>query len=327
MPSSKPPRVSPAGWAFLLALLAGCAGPVPLPAGAPAAEHAAGEARRLAPGVYMVRGTGGEPGADNRGRTGNAGFIVGETGVLVIDTGVSFRHGEALLAEVARVTPLPVRLVLVTHTRQEFLFGAAAFRARGIPVKMHRRAAQLMAARCDTCLKTLQRVLGDDEMRGTSMFTPDGVFDEGHRIDLIGRPVQVLYEGHSSGPGDIAVFDLRSGVLFAGGLLDQGYIPDVQDGDLPTWTAALARWQALPLRRVVPGHGPASSPALVGDVARYLAQLQGRAAELLAQGTALSEVADRTELPDFRGWDQYDTIHRRNASVVYLRLERELLFK
>ena len=69
-------------------------------------------------------------------------------------------------------------------------------------------------------------------------------------IDAIGRPVQVLYEGHSSGPGDIAVLDPRSGVLFAGGLLDQGYIPDVQDGDLATWSAALARWQA-PLPRLV----------------------------------------------------------------------------
>ena len=313
--------------ALALVGLAGCAGPAPLPVVGPVVERPAGQAQRIAPGVYMVRGTGGEPGPDNLGRTGNAGFIVGETGVLVIDTGVSFRQGEALLAEVARVTPLPVRLVLVTHTRQEFLFGAAAFRARGIPVRMHRRAAQLMAARCEGCLKTLQRVLGDDEMRGTTMFTPDGVFDEGHRIDVIGRPVQVLYEGHSSGPGDIGVFDPRSGVLFAGGLLDQGYIPDVQDGDLATWATALGRWQSLPLRQVVPGHGPASSPALLGEVARYLAQLQGRAAQLLAQGTALSEVADRTELPDFRAWDQYDTIHRRNASVVYLRLERELLFK
>jgi glyoxylase-like metal-dependent hydrolase (beta-lactamase superfamily II) len=313
-----------------LALLVGCASGVPPePARAPAAgaEPAEGRAERLAPGVYMVRGSGGEPGPDNRGRTGNAGFIVGPGGVLVIDTGVSFRHGEALLAEIARITPLPVRQVLVTHTRQEFLFGAAAFRARGIPVHMHRKAAQLMAARCEGCLKTLQRVLGEEEMRGTKMFVPDAVFDAGQVLDVIGRPVQVIYEGHSSGPGDIAVFDPRSGVLFAGGLLDQGYIPDVQDGELSAWSAALVRLRALPLRQVVPGHGPASSPAVVDDVARYLAQLRRRAAELLAQGVALSDVADRTELPEFRGWDQYDTIHRRNASVVYLRLERELLFQ
>jgi glyoxylase-like metal-dependent hydrolase (beta-lactamase superfamily II) len=310
---------------LLLVMTVGCAGPAAL---APtSASAASGRADMVAPGVYMVRGTGGEPGPGNLGRTGNAGFIVGSAGVLVIDTGVSFRHGEALLAEVARITPLPVRQVVVTHTRQEFLFGAAAFRARGIPVHMHRRAAQLMAARCEGCLKTLVRVLGEDEMRGTSMFTPDAVFDDTWTSTLIGRPVQVLYLGHSSGPGDVAVFDPQSGVLFGGGLLDEGYIPDVQDSRLATWAEALSALQALPLRRIVPGHGAASGPALAGQVARYLAQLQQRTAELLAQGTALSEVADRADLAEFKAWDQYDTIHRRNASVVYLRLERELMFK
>lgn len=298
------------------------------PAAAPAISvGVSGRAEAVAPGVYMFAGTGGEPGPANLGRTGNAGFIVGPAGVLVVDTGVSFRHGEALLAEVARITPLPVRQVIVTHTRQEFLFGASAFRARGIPVHMHRRAAQLMAARCEGCLKTLVRVLGEDEMRGTAMFTPDAVFDTGWTTTVTGRPAQVLYLGHSSGPGDVAVFEPQSGVLFGGGLVDGGYIPDVQDSQLAEWAKALTQLQALPLRRVVPGHGPAASPALLGQVARYLAQLQQRTADLLAHGTALSEVADRTELPEFRDWDQYDTIHRRNASVIYLRLERESMFK
>ena len=43
------------------------------------------------------------------------------------------------------VTDKPVRLALITHARQEFLFGAAAFRERGIPIHMHRETARLMA--------------------------------------------------------------------------------------------------------------------------------------------------------------------------------------
>ena len=90
----------------------------------------------LAAGVYMVPGTGGEPDTANLGRTGNAGFIVGRTGVLAIDTGTSYRHGQALLAAIRSVTDRPVKLAIVTHTRQEFLFGAAAFREQrgGEPV-------------------------------------------------------------------------------------------------------------------------------------------------------------------------------------------------
>lgn len=304
------------------ALTAACAGPA-----VPATRSAPVMAQEVAAGVYTLPGVPGEVDTDTLGRLGNAGFIVGRSGVIAIDTGTSYRHGTALLEAIARVTDKPVRLVLVTHTRQEFLFGAAAFRERGIPVHMHRAAARLMAARCETCLKTLRRVLGEEEMRGTVMFEPDRQFDASHELDLIGRPVRVLYFGHSSGPGDIAVLDVRSGVLFAGGLLDQRRIPDIQDSDPRGWRQALAALRRLPLRQVVPGHGPVAPPAVIDAVERYLAQLDSRLLELSKAGAALSEVPDAASLPAYSDWDQYETIHRRNASVGFLRLEREQLFK
>ena len=173
----------------------------------------------------------------NQGRVGNAGFVVGRIGVLAIDTGTSYRHGRALLDAIRSVTDKPVRLAIITHTRQEFLFGAAAFRELGIPIAMHQAAADLMASRCDACLKTLRTTLGEEEMRGTTLFEPDIRFTDPLGVNaatLIGRPIQVLYFGHSSGPGDIAVLDPRSGALFAGGLLDAQRIPDVLDSDLST---------------------------------------------------------------------------------------------
>jgi glyoxylase-like metal-dependent hydrolase (beta-lactamase superfamily II) len=286
-----------------------------------------GDAIEVAPGVYMLRGAGGEVSPQNLGRVGNAGFIVGDDGVLAIDTGTSYRHGVALLAAIARVTDKPVRRVVLTHTRQEFLFGATAFRERGIAIQMQHQAALLMKARCETCLKTLKRVLGDEAMQGSAVIAPDLEFEASQTLTLIGRPVRLLHFGHSSGPGDSAVFDERSGVLFAGGLLDERRIPDIQDSDLAGWKQALAALQTLPIRRVVPGHGPVASAEVVASVARYLDQLQARMAALMIGGTALSEAADLAVLPEFTGWDQYETIHRRNASVMYIRLERELLFK
>jgi glyoxylase-like metal-dependent hydrolase (beta-lactamase superfamily II) len=284
-------------------------------------------ALQVADGVYMLRGVNGEPDADTLGRVGNAGFIVGDSGVIAIDTGVSYRHGVALLKAIRRVTDLPVRLALVTQTHQEFLFGSAAYRELGIPIHMHRKTAELMASRCENCLKTLKRVLGEEEMRGTTMFKPDQVFDDAPLLTLIGRPVQVLYFGHSSGPGDIAVLDRRSGVLFAGGLVDHLRIPDVQDGELPAWHAALKALRALPLRSVVPGHGPVASVDSMQAVQRYLTQLETRVLELLRAGAALSDVPDSAGLPQFKDWDQYDIIHRRNASVLFVRMEREQMFK
>jgi glyoxylase-like metal-dependent hydrolase (beta-lactamase superfamily II) len=288
---------------------------------------ARGRAQQVAPGVYMVRGSEGEPDATNLGRTGNAGFIVGPQGVIAIDTGTSYRHGQALLAEVARVTDQPVRLVLVTHTRQEFLFGAAAYRERGIPVHMQRDAARLMAQRCEGCLKTLNRLLGEEPMRGTTLFKADVEFDAPPLFDLIGRPVQVLYFGHSSGPGDIAVLDVATGSLFAGGLIDVLRVPDVQDCALPGWQQALKSLRGLGVARVVPGHGPLGGAETIEQVGNYLGRLEARLLELLEADVALSEVPDAAAMPDYESWDQYQTIHRRNAAVLFVRMEREQLIR
>jgi glyoxylase-like metal-dependent hydrolase (beta-lactamase superfamily II) len=303
--------------AALVLGVAGCAAPH-AGSGDPIAR-----AVEVAPGVYMMQGVPGEVDPVTLGRNGNAGFIVGDSGVLAIDTGTSYKHGRALLDEIERATSKPVRRVLITHTRQEFLFGAAAYRERGIPIAMHRKAAQLMAARCETCLKTLRRVLGEEEMQGTTMFRPDLEFEGASELDLIGRSVRVLYVDHSSGPGDIAVLDVQTHTLFAGGLLDWKHIPDVQDSDLTGWHLALTALRRMPIETIGPGHGPRANRDAIDAAARYLDQLEARVLELLKKGAALSEVPDAAALPDFKDWDQYETIHRRNASVLFVRKERQ----
>lgn len=282
-------------------------------------------ATELAPGVFMVQGAAGEPDVHNLARVGNAGFIVGSNGVVAIDTGTSYRQGVGLLASIHRVTSQPVRLALITHARQEFIFGAAAFQAQGIPVQMQRNAAGLMRSRCERCLATLEQMLGADAMNGSRMFTPELEFEQSHSVAAIGRPIRVLYFGHSSGPGAIAVFDEFSGVLFAGGLLDNHRVPDIQDADLDGWLTALHDLHALPITRVVPGHGPPGSSKMIEDIENYLMQLRAKVLDLVSAGTALSDAADAAALPQFSTWDQYDVIHRRNASILFVRLERELL--
>lgn len=298
--------------------VAGCASPPPV-------TH--GFAIQVAPGVFVVRGAPGAADEQNLGRIGNMGFVVGPGGVVAIDTGTSYEHGRDLLTEITRVTPLPVKLALVTHTRPEFLFGGGAFRDRGIPVRMHRRTATLMAARCETCLKTLKTVVGERPLAGTALYKPDQVFDDPHALDLVGRRLRVLHFGHSSGPGDIAVLDEATGTLFAGGLLDARRVPDIQDSDLPGWHRALRELQALRPRLVVPGHGAPAGPELIDGVEQYLAALETKVRTIVAAGASLLGAADDADLPAYAAWDQYEVIHRRNASIAFLRFERELLFR
>jgi glyoxylase-like metal-dependent hydrolase (beta-lactamase superfamily II) len=304
--------------ALALLLLIGCA---------TTGGGSAPRAIAVADGVYLLPGSSGAADDKNLGRIGNAGFIVGDSGVIAIDTGTSHAHGQALLAAIRAVTDKPVKLALLTHTRPEFLFGGTAFRDAGIPTRTQKAMARLMAARCETCLKTLRQTVGEAPMRGTAMYKPDQEFDDTHDLMQIGRTVRVLYFGHSSGPGDIAVFDVASGVLFAGGMADVQRVPDTQDSNLEGWKSALKSLRALPVKTVVPGHGPTAPATALDTVQTYLAQLEARARELVAAGASLSSVPDASDLPAYESWDQYETIHRRNASIVFLRVEREAMFK
>jgi glyoxylase-like metal-dependent hydrolase (beta-lactamase superfamily II) len=273
-------------------------------------------------GLYVLQGTGGDISRDNYGRVANVAFIVGPEGVIVVDTGISYRQGEAIIAAVASVTRRPIRLAILTHAVQEAIFGAAAFQARGIPVLAHRGAAELIAARCETCLRNLRSTLGNDAMDGTRVVTPDRLIDGDLRLELIGRPVRIVAPPWSSTPGSIAVLDESTSTLIAGDLVSIRHVPNLRDADPKAWQVTLGRLAALRCRHLVPGYGPIATCADIAAFARYFEALEARVDALVKAGVGLSELRARSEVPEFAAWDQYDALHQQNASYVYLRLER-----
>jgi glyoxylase-like metal-dependent hydrolase (beta-lactamase superfamily II) len=327
------------------ALQAGCAASMSSPAsagassasGAAAAAPAAGAgstAERLDDGVFVFRGVPGDIGPDTLARHGNGGFVVGAKGVLVIDAGVSHAQGRERLAAVRAATRAPVLGVLLTHAMQDFIFGATAFQDDGIRVLMHKDAAQLTTARCETCLKTLKRELGDAAMAGTRVPKADRVFataaEARAALPDIGRALRLVFaepKSQTASLGATALFDEASGTLFAGALLDARTVPDIQDADLAAWQAARVGLRGFNARRIVPGRGPVGGAAIIDEVDAYLGALEASVDAFVKAGHPLSDVADAIELPRFAGWDRYDTTHRRNASILYLRRERELILR
>lgn len=193
---------------------------------------------QIATGVYAFIGANAEMTVENRGFVGNSGFLVGPTGVIVIDTGASRRHAQRMLAAIAKITDKPVVLVILTHAIQEFLFGNAAFEERGIPILAHTETAKLMRARCDQCLQTLRALLGE-ELEGTRLVLPGTQIDRGTPLEAGGRQIELLHFGWASTPGDLALLDRQSGALFTGGLVTEGRVPEIRDSDFDGWLRAL----------------------------------------------------------------------------------------
>src|SRR5215467_13446797 len=88
--------------------------------------------KKLADGVYAaISGDGSKAGS-------NAGFVVGSNSVLVVDTFVTTAAARDLLAEIRKVTNLPIRFVVNTHYHLDHTGGNAVFAETGATILAHR---------------------------------------------------------------------------------------------------------------------------------------------------------------------------------------------
>ena len=279
----------------------------------------------VADAVYAFIGERGEISPANQGNVGNSGFIVGASGVIVVDTGASYRRGQRMISAIRGVTDKPIVLVVITHAVQEFVFGSAAFADIGAGLLTHAKTADLMRQRCNHCLENLVSQLGQEAMAGTRLVVPNRTFERSQAMRVAGRDIELLHFGWASTPGDVAVLDRASGVVFAGGLVSNGRIPELRDGQLAGWLQALDLLQRLPAQIIVPGHGPVGGRELADLTAAYLRALDEQVQSMYKRGATLTQTVDEVALPAFAHWDLYPTLHRQNALHRYLQLETEEL--
>lgn len=242
--------------------------------------------RQIAPDIWLLEGSTANFSQDNGGNIVNVAFIVGTDGVILIDTGISKRYGEALQAAIASVTDQPVRLVINTHHHPDHAFGNQVF--AGTPIAALAETRRLLEVEGPAFLDNMYRTLGD-WMRGTEIRLPDQLL-EGELLEVAGRRLRLLYlRGHTG--ADLALLDEASGVLFAGDILFyQRALTTPQSPGLEVWLADLERLQALDWKLLVPGHGPVSSDdAPIRQMRDYLQWLDGLLRDSVASGRTMNE--------------------------------------
>src|SRR6266699_3388919 len=82
--------------------------------------------KQLKPDVYAAIG----------GAGGNSTIIIGKTSVIVVDAKQTEPGAKDLLAEIAKITPKPVKTAIITHSDGDHVNGLAAF-PTGIKIIAH----------------------------------------------------------------------------------------------------------------------------------------------------------------------------------------------
>ncbi len=284
--------------------------------------------KQLTPRVWYVQGDAGTVSLRNQGFMSNAGFVVADDAVVVFDALGTPALGEALLAQIRRVTDKPVRRVVVSHYHADHFYGLQAFKAAGAEVIAHRAVRDYLATEAPA-LRLAERRQSlapwvTDSMR---IVPPDRYVDGDASFRLGGLDFRLYSAGPAHTPEDLMMLVEQEGVLFAGDLVFAGRLPFVGDADTRAWLAALEQLAARSPRIVVTGHGPASTDArrdlaLTRDYLLFLRSEMGRAVDEMLE---FDEAYARTDWSRFAALPAFEAANRRNAYNVYLSMQREAL--
>jgi glyoxylase-like metal-dependent hydrolase (beta-lactamase superfamily II) len=202
----------------------------------------------------------------------NAGFVIGDDGVLVVDAFFTPDAAKALVGEIRRLTPMPIRYVVNTHYHADHTGGDQVMRDAGAVIIAHRNVRGWV--RTNNINLFGDRITPEIKARIEALPLPDVVTDKDLVVWLGARKVVVrTVLGHTGGDLTVAVPDAR--VLFTGDMLWRKVPPNLIDGSVKEWAATDAEFLRMPdavQTRFVPGHGDVAD---VKDVAEFRAYLLG----------------------------------------------------
>ena len=247
--------------------------------------------------------------------TSNAGFVIGDDGVTVIDTLGSVEAAKQLLAEIQRRTPLPVKFVINTHYHFDHVTGNGAFAAAGATILaqrnvrdwIHTENLRLLGPNVPPELKALAE----------SSVAPTALYDDGVNVYVGTGTIEVRsLPGHTGGDSIVVVRDSK--VAFLGDLFWRAMLPNLIDASTQPWIDSLATildGNASGFT-FVPGHGEVGVASDLAAFRNYLVTLRTLVAEARTQGKSGDALA-QTVVPRLKerygNWEFIEPLARDSA--------------
>jgi cyclase len=245
----------------------------------------------------------------------NSGFLIGDDGVLVVDTFVTSDAAKALLAEIQKLTKLPIKFVVNTHYHLDHVAGNGVYAQAGAVIIGHKNVRGWINTENLKFFGPTPKPEQKSLVEG--LLPPSITYDSALELFLGSRRVLVrYYPGHSGGDSVVIVPDAQ--VVFTGDLFWCKTLPNLIDGTTDKWAETDAKLAAeFPNAKFVSGHGDVGTADDVKDFEGYLNDLRAAVAQGIKNGQsgdALIAAVTAQIQPKYGQWDAFDHFIKRNIA-------------
>lgn len=266
----------------------------------------------------------------------NAGFIVGNDYVVVVDALATVGLTQKFRDEIRKITDKPVRYLINTHHHGDHTYGNHVFAGATIISHDYCRREVIEAGIMDPSL--LNTIFPEFDFQGIAATPADITFDKQLTLHMDGREVRLLHFGPGHTVDDIIVYLPAEGVIFAGDFIFLYSTPLGMEGSFAGWLRNLDVMAKLGAQVYVPGHGPVCGVEGLNLCRDYLVFIQGEAKKRFDKGMTVDEAAKDIDLGHFKQWPNHErillnverlwrefrgeapTISKLNVAEVFLRM-------
>ena len=267
-----------------------------LTVGSLAAQDLGPNIRKIKDGIYVYVGN---------NLNSNAGIVLTQEGVVLIDSGHNPTDSRALLAAVKKLTPLPVRYLIDTephgdHTTGHFVFSPPAL------IVAHEGATDSMKAAYNP--KRNEKLMAESaEMRaafeGFRFVLPHIEYRQKMILNVGERTFELFYLKNVHSESDTAVWLPKERVLFsASGIVVNQFNILRPFVTIPDILAAAKMMKGLNPEFVIPGHGIPGTVKIFDDTEKYYALLLERVGKMAKEGKSLDEIKKEVRMPEYDHW-------------------------
>jgi len=282
---------------------------------------------KIGPHTYVIEhGPHDEDPKVSRGFHNNPGFVVTDTGVVVIDTGSSYEIGKMILRKIAAVTEKPITHIFTTHFHGDHWLANQALvevypNARTIA---HPELIRLLKGGEDKFwLDTFAKRLGDD-FAGTKAVLPNtSAENKVYKIGGIRFQLVLFDKAHTA--TDLMVYVVEEGVLFTGDIVNNAHFSFMGHGNFKGAYEATQKALAMKPKHVVVGHGRSGKINLINEFAEIYQKLRSVVAKYYEQGLMDFEMKPKVvaELARYKNWSGFDNQIGSYVSQLITELENE----